>query len=82
VLAAAVRRRFSSFRWQRGDVLLVDNLKMAHSGMPGFGPRRLRAMICNPLPVPCGPFGPGVWSVPATSLDHASVGERAHRAYR
>jgi len=31
----------SVFRWQRGDVLLVDNSRVLHDGLPGFGPRRL-----------------------------------------
>jgi alpha-ketoglutarate-dependent taurine dioxygenase len=75
LLASAMRRRFSSFRWKRGDVLMVDNLKMAHGGMPGFGPRLLRAMICNPMQVPCSADTPGLWAVPK---DHPAqtVGEK------
>jgi hypothetical protein len=75
LVASAIRRHFSSFRWKRGDVLMVDNLKMAHAGMPGFGPRLLRAMICNPMQVPCSADMPGLWAVPP---DHPArtVGER------
>jgi alpha-ketoglutarate-dependent taurine dioxygenase len=62
-LARAMRRRFSSFTWKPGDVLLLDNLKMAHGGMPGFGPRNLKALICNCLALPTtqgpGLFAPG-----------------------
>jgi alpha-ketoglutarate-dependent taurine dioxygenase len=50
--AALLRAHFCSFRWKRGDVLFVDNLKMAHAGMPGLGPRRLRALICSPMRLP------------------------------
>jgi hypothetical protein len=75
LVAGAIRRRFSSFRWKPGDVLMVDNLKMAHAGMPGFGPRLLRAMICNPMQVPCSANTPGVWKVP-DDRPARTVGER------
>lgn len=52
ILATSLRRRYSSFLWKRGDILIVDNLKMAHSGMAGFGARDLRALICNPIALP------------------------------
>jgi alpha-ketoglutarate-dependent taurine dioxygenase len=48
-LAQSIRRRYSAFKWKVGDLLIIDNLKMAHAGMPGFGPRTLRALICNPI---------------------------------
>jgi hypothetical protein len=51
-LGQSMRRRYSSFTWKRGDVLIVDNLKVAHAGMPGFGPRNLKALICNCVTVP------------------------------
>lgn len=49
LLAKAMRDHFVSFTWKRGDVLLIDNLQVAHSGMPGFGDRVLRVLICNPI---------------------------------
>lgn len=52
LVAHAMRRRYSSFTWKRGDVLVIDNLKVAHAGMPGFGPRNLKALICNCMSVP------------------------------
>ena len=64
LVARAMRESFSSFRWRAGDLLMIDNLKMAHAGMPGFGPRLLRAMICNPIALPLGKDGPGEWEVP------------------
>ena len=60
LLARSMRRRYSSFLWKRGDVLIVDNLKVAHAGMPGFGPRNLKALICNCLSVPYAADGPGL----------------------
>lgn len=49
-LALGIRNNFSSFKWKSGDILLIDNSKIAHAGMPGDrSPRIIRAMICNPL---------------------------------
>ena len=63
-IAPLMRKHYRAVRWRRGDVLLVDNLKMAHAGMPGFGPRLLRAMICNRVAIPCGRDQPGVCIAP------------------
>ena len=59
-LATSMHRHYSSFQWQRGDVLLVDNVGMAHGGMPGFGPRRIRSLIANALPLNYSPDAAGV----------------------
>lgn len=48
-LAQTMRHYYSSCIWKKGDVLLIDNKKVMHAGMPGLGPRLIRAMICNPL---------------------------------
>ena len=48
-LAKLMRDYYSSCLWKKGDVLLIDNRKVVHAGMPGAGPRLVRAMICNPL---------------------------------
>ena len=48
-LATQMRNYYSSCLWQAGDILLVDNRKVMHAGMPGAGPRLLRAMIGNPM---------------------------------
>jgi hypothetical protein len=48
-LARLIRSYYSSCLWKKGDILLVDNRLVAHAGMPGSGPRLIRAMICNPL---------------------------------
>lgn len=48
-IAKLMREYYSSCLWQKGDILLVDNRKVVHAGMPGSGPRIVRAMICNPL---------------------------------
>jgi alpha-ketoglutarate-dependent taurine dioxygenase len=50
-LGEAMCRHTSVFTWRRGDVLILDNLQMYHGGMPGFGPRRIEAALCNPLPI-------------------------------
>ena len=47
LLAASMRRRYSSFIWKEGDILILDNLKIAHNGMAGYGSRELGAMLCN-----------------------------------
>lgn len=49
VLAQLIRQYYCSCLWQKGDILLVDNRKVVHAGMPGAGDRLVRAMICNPL---------------------------------
>jgi len=52
-LAASMRDSYASFLWQKGDILLIDNLQVAHAGMPGKTnkkfPRKIRAMLCNPF---------------------------------
>lgn len=48
-LAFLMRDNYSSCLWKKGDLLLVDNKKVVHAGMPGSGPRLIRAIICNPI---------------------------------
>lgn len=48
-LSILIRKYYSSCLWKKGDILLVDNKKVLHAGMPGAGPRLIRAMIGNPL---------------------------------
>ena len=50
-LAKVARKHCSVFTWKQGDVLLFDNLQVMHSGMPGLGPREIRVMMCNPIPM-------------------------------
>jgi hypothetical protein len=50
-LAAAMRRHINVFTWRRGDILILDNLQMLHTGMPGLGSRRIEAALCNPVPI-------------------------------
>jgi hypothetical protein len=49
LVALGMRRRFSSFLWKSGDILIIDNLKMAHAGLPGRGERKLPFLLCNPV---------------------------------
>ena len=39
-LADSLAEHVSAVRWQSGDVLLVDNTRILHDGLPGFGPFR------------------------------------------
>jgi alpha-ketoglutarate-dependent taurine dioxygenase len=78
-VAQAIRASFSSFRWRSGDMLMIDNLKMAHAGMPGMGPRLLRAMICNPIALPLSAGGSGEWAVPGEAVAR-TVGDELSRA--
>lgn len=48
-LAQLMRDYYSSCLWQPGDIILVDNRKVAHAGMPGSGERVIRALIGNPI---------------------------------
>ena len=74
LIASAMRRRYSSFLWKRGDILIVDNLKMAHSGMPGLGRRELKALLCNPVVLDYSQCGLGLQN-PAKDLSQ-SLGEQ------
>lgn len=51
-LAQSMRDNYCSCLWKKGDILLIDNKKVMHAGMPGIGPRTIRAMIGNPVQVP------------------------------
>ena len=73
LLATSIRNRYSSFKWRAGDVLIVDNLKMAHSGMPGSGARTLRVLICNPTRMRYDSKGPGV-QVVSVGSHHPTLG--------
>jgi hypothetical protein len=48
-LAQTMRDQYCSCLWQKGDILLIDNKKVMHAGMPGKGDRLVRAMISNPI---------------------------------
>lgn len=48
-LAQLMCAYYSSCLWKQGDILLVDNRQVVHAGMPGAGPRLIRALIGNPL---------------------------------
>lgn len=44
---AALWDQARSFRWRAGDVLLLDNLRLAHARMPYRGPRRIVAALID-----------------------------------
>ena len=41
-----------SSRGRAGDVLLIDNRRVMHDGLPGFGPRQLRALFFDAFEMP------------------------------
>ncbi len=71
-LAGLIRRFYSSCLWKKGDILLVDNRKVAHAGMPGAGPRLVRAMICNPLDMNYSSSSSGV--IDCTERSNETIG--------
>ena len=54
-LGRALAQHASLFAWAQGDVLLIDNARVLHDGMPGLGRRRLRVMLLGELPLPQAP---------------------------
>ncbi|KTD36717.1 regulatory protein, SyrP-like protein [Legionella nautarum] len=60
-VAQLMRNYYCSCLWQKGDILLIDNRKVVHAGMPGAGPRLIRAMICNPLQMNYSENAPGLF---------------------
>lgn len=58
-LAHVMRNFYCSIIWHKGDILLVDNRKVVHTGMPGAGPRKVRALISNPLQMKYSPSQSG-----------------------
>lgn len=72
-LAQLMRTYYSSCLWQAGDILLIDNKKVMHAGMPGMGERLIRAMICNPMAMNYSLNEPG-W-VSAQEHNLGTIGE-------
>jgi hypothetical protein len=73
-LAKLVRKYFTDVGWRAGDVILLDNLRVAHTGMPGFGPRELRALLLNPIRLDFSNAASGV-QMPAELGREKSVAE-------
>jgi len=48
-LRAAYRDECVMFPWQRGDVLLIDNILTAHARQPFRGPRQIHAAMARPF---------------------------------
>lgn len=71
-LAHAMRDYYSSCLWEKGDILLVDNRKVMHAGMPGAGPRVVRAIIGNPLEMSYSYSKPGL--IDCTSRTTETIG--------
>ncbi len=62
---AAIRAAFAaetvSFPWLKGDVLLLDNMLVAHGREPFTGPRRIAVAMAEP------------WTEPAPAADRAEI---------
>lgn len=82
ILSTLMRRYYSSFLWRRNDVLILDNLKIAHNGMAGLGDRELLVMLCNPLLFPTSSTSPGVHVATLFSLAEESLGAKLARIPR
>ncbi|MCX7121887.1 MAG: TauD/TfdA family dioxygenase [Gammaproteobacteria bacterium] len=80
-LAFHMRDSYASFSWQKGDVLIIDNLQVAHAGMPGKVskkyPRKIRAMLCNPLKISYSNLDLGLQN--KDGMLHATLGETMHK---
>ena len=74
LLAESMHKHFSSFTWKKGDILIVDNLQLAHGGMPGFGSRVIRALLCNPIKIDLSPNSSGRQAA-KENIDHKPLSE-------
>ena len=45
LIGAALAKHVAVFAWRRGDLLLIDNARVLHDGLPGVGPRRLHVAL-------------------------------------
>jgi alpha-ketoglutarate-dependent taurine dioxygenase len=52
MLRAAYQRSTVTFPWQRRDLLLVDNMLVAHGRAPFAGPRRVLVAMAEPVSAP------------------------------
>ena len=48
-LRAAYRQETVTFPWQAGDVLMVDNMSVAHGRLPFVGPRQVVVAMAHPM---------------------------------
>jgi hypothetical protein len=80
-LAHLMHESYASFLWKKGDILLIDNLQIAHAGMPGKTnkafPRTIRAMLCNPFKMSYAHSAPGLQY--KEMLLHETLGEIMHK---
>lgn len=78
-LARLMRDFYSSCLWQTGDILIVDNRKVAHAGMPGKGQRTIRALIGNPLRMKYSHIKPGTLHCEASKTESVGAAMLAAR---
>jgi alpha-ketoglutarate-dependent taurine dioxygenase len=56
-LRTAYRLELRQFAWERGDLLLLDNMSMCHGRQPYRGPRKIAVMMTEPHAPPDAPLG-------------------------
>ena len=56
-IRAAFAREATQFPWQSGDILLLDNMQMAHGRRAFTGPRKVLAALLEPFPLMTAPPG-------------------------
>jgi hypothetical protein len=49
----------AAFAWREGDLLLLDNARVLHDGLPGVGPRKLHVALLAQQPECATESGPG-----------------------
>ena len=57
-IASALGSHACAFSWRESDVLLINNRRVLHDGMPGFGPRKLHVVIFDGME-PAAQSSPG-----------------------
>ncbi len=73
-LARIIEKHFHAHGWRAGDILVVDNLQIAHTGLPGLGPRLLRVLLTNPMRMDLSMTSPGR-QTPVDDPSQPSLGE-------
>ena len=74
-LARALGESAVAFRWRQGDVLLLDNARILHDGLPGYGRRSLYVALLGEcvLPQSLAQLWPGVFDESAHQARLAPV---------
>jgi alpha-ketoglutarate-dependent taurine dioxygenase len=77
-LSKSMRKHFASFRWQKGDVLIIDNLQMAHTIMPGSGTQTIWTILSTAVPLEYLPTSAGHQGLKKVK-NHKSLASRMNK---